>query len=144
MDHSCLAEISKLMVMKIEHRGGQHGPKNTIEGYSTGIGEFDFGLDFFGASEGIMVVQEWGKGREHRGDANVLLSFLAAVLFVVCALSVVNIIRRRLSRHGCPHPHPRLRAPPHWHPYPPPPVGREVPLILSFSDRDEKAYASQA
>jgi len=96
MDHGCLAEISKLMVMKMEHRGGQHGPKNTMEGYSTGIGDFDFGLDFFGASEGMMVMQEWDKGREHRGDAHVFLSFLAAVLFVVCALSVFKFIRRLL------------------------------------------------
>ena len=65
LEHGCLAEISKLMIMKMQHgRPGPHPPgPPPMEGFSTGLddAEFGIGIDLFGPSEDM----EWGPGREH-------------------------------------------------------------------------------
>jgi hypothetical protein len=51
----CLSEISKLMLMRMQHRGppGPHPPPPSMDGFSTGLGAdaFDFSSDFFGPND---------------------------------------------------------------------------------------------
>lgn len=138
LEHGCLAEVSKLMMMKMKRHGGRPGP-HPMEGHSTGIGseEFDFGLDFFGPAEGMGVVDAEWRGKSHH-----FAPMLGCILFgIVIGVMSCCVAKRFCAiqgrpRHGCPrwHPHHHTFPGPHPHPgphspHPHPHEGMGVPLV---------------